>query len=134
KRPEERYPSVAALHTALAHYLQATVPGPQRGAPMVGPWYLADHRLVVWLEQGPTGTAVATVETQAPELAAATLRFSIGEEAGAVRLRPSPTRADTWGATHTLAQSFTTAMDAAPDFSLELPQPEQRLATALLVT
>lgn len=134
KRPEDRYPSVAALHSALAHYLHATHPPRLRDAPRVGPWYLADHRLVVCLDQGPTEHAVLTVTTQVPALAAATLRFTIGDEIGAVRLHPSPTATATWGATHVLGQAFRSIVGLTPTFHLDLPQPEQRLVTALLIT
>lgn len=134
RQPAERYPSVAALHTALAHYLEATALTPHHGMPTVGPWYLAEHRLVVYLRQGLAEHAVVTVETQAPELASATFCFTVGDEVGAVHLEPSMTQADTWSATHTFAQSFTAAMGSPHDWRLELPQPEQRLVTALLVT
>ena len=134
KQPGERYPSVAALHTALRRYLETTAPVPPRGTAAVGPFYLADHRLVVWLEPGPTGNTVVMVETRASELADATLRFTIGDEAGAVRLHPSSTHEDMWYATRALTQSFATASRCGPDFAVELPQPELRQVTALLVT
>ena len=134
KRPADRYPSVAALQVALRRYLKTTQLPPAHETSAIGPFYLADHRLVVTVIQGLAGRAVFTMETYHPELAAATVRFTIGEETGTLSLHLSSRLTNVWSATHELKQTFRQVMPCRPDVDVELAKPEWRQVTALLVT
>ena len=134
KRPADRYPSVAALHIALRQYLKAMGHPEPREIGAIGPFYLSDHRLVVSIIKGISGDAVLTMETHAPELAAAMVHFTIGDETGILSLYPTPLLASVWSATYDLGQAFATVASSSPEFTVELPQPEWRHITALLAT
>lgn len=52
-------------------------------------YYPHDRRIVFLLEEGDRGEVVLTVDTEAPELEGATVRFAFGQEVREVRLGPA---------------------------------------------
>ena len=84
-------------------------------------YYPTDRRLLVLLEEGRDGTAVLTVETEAPELAGSVVHFSSGTEEGDMLLRPTEVP-EVWRGQARLHQDFDAVEASGPWFTIIPPQ------------
>jgi hypothetical protein len=108
-----------AMHGAPA---QAQRPEASRATPWN--YYLDDRRVIAILAQRRDGRAELTVGTEAPELAGAVVRFSLGEETGTIILSAHGS-SGFWRGTEPLQQTFDAAQASVPSFVIE-PSPAHK--------
>jgi hypothetical protein len=85
---DEAEEAASSAQAALAAEALADEPATRSGAG-TRTYYLAEHKMVALLEERANHRAVLTVETEAPELAGARIRFTLGPVRGELILTPT---------------------------------------------